>query len=378
MEKESFTNKNIAALLNKYFISIKVDREELPQIDALYQNIYKAYKKHSGGWPLNVFMTPDKKVFYISTYIPPTHRSYGEGFDTLLPKLHKIYTNKNILKKDIEAIEYPHFIKEPYSKHNNTKLSVAAFSSSMQQLYNTDYPGFGDSKQFPEASKMALMLELAELGSKNTLKKEYFTLLDTIALSGLYDQVDGGFFRYSVDLEWEIPHFEKMLYTQAELLPLYVRGYELTKKRLYKNVVEESIAMLEQRFSYKNLYFSASDADSDKEEGGYFTFTKMEVKKALQGNPHTKEIEDALGFTLAGNIHGKIHLSLSTDKRPKGFQAFQKALQKVRATRTYPFIDKKINTAWNAMMIEALYSAAYIDKKYAKKYRTIYPHKKAY
>jgi len=367
MEKESFTDKKIAAQLNKYFISIKVDREELPQIDVLYQNIYKSYKKHSGGWPLNLFMTADKKVFYISTYISPVRRSYSEGFDTLLPKLHKLYSDKSALKRAIEAISHPISTKQAHSKRSDTPLTVTAFSNSMKELYNTDYPGFGNSKQFPEASKMALMLELAELSGDVRLKKEYFTLLDTMALSGLYDQIDGGFFRYSVDLEWEIPHFEKMLYTQAELLPLYVRGYELTKKKLYKSVVEESIAMLEQRFGYKNLYFSASDADSKKEEGGYFIFTKSEVQKALQSNPHAKEIEEALGFTLAGNMRGKIHLSLSTDKRPEGFKAFQKALQRVRATREYPFIDQKINTAWNAMMIEALYDAAYIDKKYAKK-----------
>ncbi len=367
MERESFTNKKIANILNKYFISIKVDKEELPQIDTLYQNIYKSYKKHSGGWPLSVFMTEDKEVFYISTYIPPTKRSYSEGFDTLLPKLHKIYTNKSVLKKEIKSISHPSFENHINSKHSYSPLTIAKFINSMKQLYNKDYPGFGHSKQFPEASKIALMLELAELDDDITLKKEYFTLLDTMALGGLYDQIDGGFFRYSVDLDWEVPHFEKMLYTQAELLPLYIEAYILTKNKLYKNVVQESIAMIEEHFTYKNFYFSASDADSDGKEGGYFIFTKEEIQKALQGNSHSQEIEDALSFSLVGNVHGKVHLAFSTDKRPKGFSIFQKKLKQIRKKRNYPFIDKKINTAWNAMMIEAIYNASYIDKKYTKK-----------
>ncbi len=364
MEKESFTNKKIAALLNKYFICIKVDREELPQVDALYQKIYKHYKQHSAGWPLNVFLTENRKVFYISGYIPPVKRSYAEGFTTLLPYLHKLYTHKQALHRAVNSIEHPLMQKATSSKRSYNAKEYALF---LKKSYNSDYPGFGDAKQFPVASKIALMLDLAQLNNDTELYKDYFSLLDVMALHGLYDHIDGGFFRYSTDREWEIPHFEKMLYTQAELLPLYAKGYVLTQKELYRSVVQETVAMLDKKFRWKNFYFSASDADSDKKEGGYYIFSQQEVQEALEKNPHAKEIKDALGFALFGNIHGDVHLSFNTQKRPKGFHTFQRALQKVRQKRTFPFIDTKINTAWNAMMIEALYKAAIVNAKYAQK-----------
>ncbi len=363
MEKESFTNAKIAALLNKYFICIKIDREELPQIDALYQNIYKEHYGHSGGWPLNLFMTPEQKVFYITTYIPPKRESYAEGFATLLPKMHQLYNDKKRLQKEVQSIAHA---KRLLNKSALKELSTADFVHSIQKMYDDDYPGFGSSKQFPQASKTALLLDLAELTHNEKLKKDYFALLDIMALRGLYDHVNGGFFRYSVDVEWEIPHFEKMLYTQAELIPLYVRGYALSHKALYKDVVAETIAMLQKRFAWHHLYFSASDADSQNEEGGYFIFTPKEIDKALKYNVHEDDVRDALGLTTEGNFHDKVHLNFYTDARPKGFKHFQKALREIEKKRHYPFIDKKINTAWNAMLIEALYKAAYIDEKYAK------------
>jgi uncharacterized protein YyaL (SSP411 family) len=364
MEKESFRDPKIAAALNRYFICIKVDREELPQIDALYQNIYKRYYGHSGGWPLNLFMTPQKKVFYITNYIPPKRRSYAEGFDTLLPKLHHIYMNKDSLQKALQRIAH---VKKETERQSGEKITLDVLVHSIKIFYDSDYPGFGLSKQFPQASKTALMLDIAELTQDKELEQDYYTLLDTMAMRGLYDHVDGGFFRYSVDVEWEIPHFEKMLYTQAELLPLYTRAYALSHKKLYKDVVQETIAMLDNRFVWKDLYYSASDADSDGEEGGYYTFSRKEIRKALKYNVHEDDIKEALGFRLEGNMHSKIHLGFDTDERPKGFVQFQTMLREARKNKLFPFIDRKINTAWNAMMIEALYKSAYIDEKYAKK-----------
>ncbi len=365
MEKESFTNEKTAALLNKYFISIKVDKEEMPQLDIYYQNIYKKYKKHIGGWPLTVFMTPDKKIFYITTYIPPHRESYAEGFDTLLKRLHLLYEDKNALSKEIFAISNAINL-HPKSKKSKNIFSLKTVTRSMKKEYEPIYEGFGRGKKFPQAAKVNLLGNLAQLSHDAELKKDYFAMLDVMVLRGLYDHAEGGFFRYTTDAAWEIPHFEKMLYNQAELIPLYVRGYALSGKKLYRDVVVETLHMVEKRFKYNNLYFSASDADSMGEEGGYFTFTKKEIDKALQNNPHASEIKDAIAFSYEGNFHNKIHINLETQKRPKGFYAFQKALQKIRAEKTYPFIDKKINTAWNSMMIEALYKAAYINMKYAK------------
>jgi len=363
MEKESFRDIKIATLLNKYFISIKVDREELPQVDALYQKSYKQYYGHAGGWPLNIFLTPQKEVFYITNYIPPKNSSKFEGFEQLLPKLHQVYENKAVLKKSIDLIAHRKFI----TTNRISKISLESLVQSMEKEYQSDYQGFGRSSQFPESSKLALMLDLAQLSNSEALKNNYFAMLDVMALRGLYDHVNGGFFRYSVDTSWEIPHFEKMLYTQAELLPLYVNGYVLSHNQLYKEIVQETIAMLSRRFEQDSLYFSASDADSIVGEGAFFTFTRSEIKNALKNNPYAQEIEEAMEFSYEGNFHDKVHINFYTSTRPNGFITFQKQLKKVTQKRRYPFIDTKINTAWNAMMVEALYKASIIDKTYACK-----------
>ena len=364
MEKESFEDKKIANLLNRYFISIKVDREELPQIDALYQNIYKKYYGNFGGWPLNIFVTPEKKVFFITNYIPPEKRFNKEGFLSLLPTLVQIYNDKKMLNKKINLYKKT---EEKSIKHvTNTELSLKSLSSSIKQLYQKEYSGFGKSREFPEASKLSLMLDIAEFTADKELQADCFSMLDVMALHGLYDHINGGFFRYSIDTNWEIPHFEKMLYTQAELISLYARAYSLKKKELYKSIVQESISMIMQRFEKDGVFWSESDADTQGEEGAFFTFTQKEIKRALKNNPYAKQIEDALEFSLEGNFKNRVHINFYTKRRPKGFKEFQKALQKIVSKREYPFIDKKINTAWNAMMVEALYKASIIDISYAQ------------
>jgi uncharacterized protein YyaL (SSP411 family) len=156
-----------------------------------------------------------------------------------------------------------------------------------------------------------------------------------------------------------------MLYNQAELIPLYTRAYLLGGKELYRDIVVETIAMVEKRFQKQKLFLSASDADTNHEEGAFFLFTPKETKNALLNNPHKLAIEEALEFSIEGNFEGKVHLNFYTSKRPSGFDIFTEELRKIRLKKEYPFIDKKINTAWNSMMIEALYEASAIDTKYA-------------
>ena len=364
MEQESFTDKKLATLLNRYFVPIKVDREEMPQIDAYYQRVYQNYTGRIGGWPLSVFMTPDKKPFFITTYIPPKKRSYAEGMDTLLLKEHKIYQDKQALYLAIVSLAKK---EKKELKRDEKSLSLKELQKSMQRAYDTIYEGFGRGKKFPEASKIELMLDLAALLDDKELSHDAFSMLDTMALRGLYDHVDGGFFRYCVDAAWEIPHFEKMLYNQAELISLYTRAYLLSRKKLYKKIVDETIGMLEKRFEKEDLFWSASDADSEEQEGAYYLFSMREIAKALQNNSHKKEIESALDMFENGNFQGKEHLNFYTKDRPKGFGDFRKKLQQIREKRVFPFIDKKINTAWNAMVIEALFQASVIDKKYREK-----------
>ncbi|WP_434581498.1 DUF255 domain-containing protein [Sulfurimonas sp. NW15] len=365
MARESFENKKIAQLLNKYFIAVKVDREEMPQVDALYQNIFAHVHKRTGGWPLSVFMTPQREVFYITGYIPPKKEFYSEGFSDLIRKLSKLYTDKKTLRQETDRIQKAVASRVKLSDTEDKNVSLTTLKNSLKKSFDTLYTGFGTGRKFPEASKLALMMDIADITADKTLKKYSFAMLDTMALRGLYDHVGGGFFRYSVDANWEIPHFEKMLYTQAELIGLYVRAYKKSHKKLYASVVQETIVMVQKRFLHHNLYWSASSAESQGKEGAYFTFSPDEIDRALKNNPYANAIQDALGFSTEGNFNNRVHINFDTDKRPPGFASFKEILYHVRAKKKYPFIDTKINTAWNAMMIEALYKASALDKRYA-------------
>jgi len=350
MEKESFEDQEIAKLLNKDFISIKIDKEEMPHIDSYFQEMYRKIKGKNGGWPLNVFIDKDKNIYFISTYIPKENKSYAEGLQTLLPKIVK--THKYLKLRSQKQQEYK-------------LLTMQIIEQSLLEEFDICYKGFGRSKKFPHVSKLQLMFDLALLNNNKIFYKNVVDTLDMMALRGLYDHVDGGFYRYSVDAAWEIPHFEKMLYVQAELVSLYTRVYLQNKKQLYKDVIDETITMLEKRFAKNQLYWSASDADSNHIEGYYFTFTPKEIAMALQYNKYKKSLEDALEFSIDGNFEERVHLNFYTYQRPKGFKQLREELQVIRQRKIYPFIDKKINTAWNAMMIASLYKAGTIENQYA-------------
>ncbi len=368
MAKESFENEEMAKLFNAYFICIKVDREEMPHLDSYYQEMYKKVKGRIGGWPLSIFLSADKKPFYLAAYIPPTIKSYHEGLDTLLPKLYTMHTyNYSEVKIQSEKITQLMNTKTKHLESKNANISTTTLSESFEENYDSIYSGFGRRKKFPESSKLELMMDIALLDNSKEFEVISIEMLDVMALRGLYDHIGGGFFRYTVDVAWEIPHYEKMLYNQAELIPLYVRAYQQTKKELYKNIVVETIAMLDKRFLYDNSYFSASDADTNHVEGDFFLFSTQEIEKALKKNTYEKELRESLDFSVNGNFNSKVHLNFHTNDRPKGFNAFKKELLSIRKTKEFPFIDKKINTAWNSMMIKALYNASSIDKSYAKK-----------
>ena len=377
MALESFEDKTIAKLLNKDYISIKVDREELPHLDRLYQNLHILLKKRSGGWPLTAILTEDAKPFFVGTYIPPTEKYKLEGMISLLPRLALEY-KKNTKEVD-EKAELIHKKVLAFDAHDfkavALKLSITKeVFSAFQEKFDDIYYGFSYQPKFPESSKIALLLDLDALGVDGAGEMALLTLR-AMALHGIYDQVEGGFFRYSVDAAWEIPHFEKMLYTNAELIPLYLKAYTLTKDELYKNIVNETISMIENRFENESVYFSASDADSHHEEGGFFTYSYKEMMQSMQGltQKEKSELIKDLDLIEMGNFmnegdafEAKTHINFYSKKRPKNFEKIKPELQAIRKNRDYPFIDKKINTAWNAMMIEALFSSAVINKKYVK------------
>lgn len=368
MAKESFENKEIAKLINNDYIAIKVDREELPHLDKYYQNVFSLLKQRSGGWPLSAFLSEDAKVFYIATYIPPSEKYNIQGLDTLLPSLAKAYKNNKpqLLKRadDIQRRMKDFDTQEFKVVKLDLKIIDKAFSGLHKQ-YDELYYGFSIQPKFPEASKVSLLFDLDALGVKGA-KIMALEILRAMALHGLYDQVEGGFFRYSVDAAWEIPHFEKMLYTNAELIPLYLKAYHLTQDELYKKIVIETIIMIEDRFEEDGVYLSASDADSEHEEGAYFIYTYEELNESMKYLSQNEKVSlhEDLDLSEIGNFEDKTHINFYSSSRPKSFKKIRPLLKNIRAQRDYPFIDKKINTAWNAMMIEALFNATNINDKY--------------
>lgn len=357
MAHESFENEEIADIINTYFIPVKIDREELSHIDSYYQRLHRVFKGRSGGWPLNAILTEEGALFWIGTYIPPYSEETVEGMDSLMKRLGEGYRSDpekyREQSKNMAKIQ-------PYLITKETITPQKLFDS-VTSNYDPLYKGFGKAPKFPEASKIALLLDLGALGNTQA-QKIALDVLRTMALGGMYDQVEGGFFRYSTDAAWEIPHFEKMLYNQAELIPLYVHAYKLTKDPLYADIVRETIVTTQERFGHDGLFYSASDADSDHEEGGYFIYTDKELESLQLSAPLIK----ALALEEGTNFEGKYHLYLSGSERPKGFDTLQQQLQNLRKTRSYPFVDTKAITAWNAMMIEALYKARSIDSAYTQ------------
>lgn len=374
MEKESFKNSEIAKIINKNFIPILVDREESPDIDKYYQAIYQIIHKKGGGWPLNIILTEDMKPFFIRTYIPPENEYGVQGLETILPIIAKSYQKS---KKDVErkADEILALMKKVENvKYIPVKLDLNIANKFVNESYeefDKKYKGFSKKVKFPEPSKINALIDIYMITKNEKAFKMANETLIAMAKSGLYDQVDGAFFRYVTDRRWQIPHFEKMLYTNAELINVYVKMYRITKNPLFKNVVIQTLKEMSNRFGKGGLYYDASDADTNGVEGGYFLYNYEDTLDFFIKNGFKKyEAKKALayfGIEEDGNFDGVLSnpcinskIKISQNEKQKAL----KLLKEIRRKRDYPFIDKKILTSWNAMFIDAKLKACYIDKSY--------------
>ncbi len=367
MEEESFTDLEVAKLLNDDFVSIKVDREALSQLDKKYQKRFMLVHGERGGWPLSVFLSPTEEVFHLGTYIPKEEGYGSQGLLKLLTSFVELQKEPKAFQEQIQ--KHQRLQKETSLK---TKLSAKIMQNVLEEIekqYDATNGGFASHPKFPEAAKLELLLDIYTLNGDKKAFLMAETTLRKMAQGGIYDQIGGGFFRYTTDEKWEMPHFEKMLYTNAELIVVYVKLYEMTGDALYKKIVDESILQMETYFMQKELYFSATDADSNGEEGGYFIYEYVTVKEALKEKGwKTKEIENSLaylGIEEDGNVDGDLsHTHITSEKVPPRVDELKTYLKSLSAKRAFPFIDKKINTAWNAMMIKALFVASKIDESY--------------
>lgn len=372
MEEESFIDEDVAKLLNERFVSIKVDREEYPQLDKKYQKLYMSVHGKRGGWPLSVFMSPKKEVFFLGTYIPKTQGYGSQGLMILLPSFTTLQdTNTSGFQKFIDkhTITTGKVGQKKNLKQISANNIMTKFIDKASSEFDKENGGFSSRPKFPEASKIELLLDIHKLsGDKKALHMAELTL-KKMAEGGIYDQIGGGFFRYTTDYEWQIPHFEKMLYTNAELTSVYASAYTYTGDPLYKKIVVETIAQMEKNYMQAGMYLSASDADSDGEEGGYFIYEYVEVQEdLLELGMKANEVEEALaylGIEEDGNIDGDLsHTHIMSEKIPRKLEEVKAYLSSISEKRTFPFIDKKIITSWNAMMIKSLFVASRIEKRY--------------
>ena len=381
MEEESFENDEVAKILNKNYVSIKIDREEMPHIDKYYQNVHSLLNNRSGGWPLTVILTPTKKAFFANTYIPYDARNGSIGIKAVLKNINDVFINEN---KEVyqTAREIEEVLKEYDSQSIKTtnidKKIVDKYIKQIEDGFDKENNGFTLRPKFPHASKIETLLDIYVMTNNKKALNLATKTLKSMANGGIYDQIEGGFYRYSVDKMWMIPHFEKMLYTNAELLSAYSKAYAVTNDKFYKKIVDEIISFASKRFKINNLFYSASDADSlfdgKKEEGAYFVFVYDEVEAYLKEKAYKEEdIKTILAYfniVLEGNFEYHYNNPYLTHKSlnniPDNLEMVKKDLKELREKKEYPFIDYKILTSWNSMYISSLFDAGKIDSKYTK------------
>ncbi|WP_051505384.1 thioredoxin domain-containing protein [Sulfurospirillum arcachonense] len=370
MEEESFENEEIAKILNKYFISIKVDREEMPHIDKYYQDVHNLLNKRGGGWPLTIVMTPFAKAFFAATYIPNQPKYGRSGIKELLLQIEGVY-QRDTQKVIQSSLEIERILKEHKDSSNKEKVVlnstiVSQFISDVESSFDNKHFGIGIEPKFPHASTVETLLDIYSVYNDEKALDMATSMLKAMANGGINDQIEGGFYRYSVDAAWMIPHFEKMLYTNAELLSAYAKAYKITQDEFYKNQVDAIVNFVRVRFEKDLLHYSASDADSlvgeTKEEGAYFVFDYKQTKEYLQqkGYKNTQEILEYFNISKQGNFeHQQNNPYLNGKNEPENLSQIKKDLKKLRTQKEYPFIDYKILTAWNALYITSLFEAGY-------------------
>lgn len=372
MERKVFSNPEIAAVMNKNFINIKIDREERPELDEIYMTATQLLVQR-GGWPNSVFLTPDLKPFYAGTYFPPTDMPGRPGFPTILDAVHEAWVTRAT-----EVIESANQISntiEMATSRGFTALNARALDRSLttsaldylRTAYSHAYGGFGTAPRFPSPANLEFLLSAyqRESGGQTAPTKDESLLkmithtLDMMAYGGIYDQIGGGFHRYAVDAKWLIPHFEKMLYDNAQLAKVYLQAYQLTQEPRYRRVAEETFSYIFREMTApEGGFYSALDAETDAEEGKYYVWTADEIQKIL-GNPKdTSRFNEIYGVDKGPNFEGKNVLYVPEGSEVEGsvkdLATAREKLLTARTEREYPLLDTKIIVNWNGLMIDAL------------------------
>jgi len=367
MAHESFENSDIAKIMNENFINIKVDREERPDIDDIYQKVCQIVTGQ-GGWPLSVFLTPDQKPFYVGTYFPILD-SYGRpGFGSLLRQLAQSWKEnpQDIIKTAENFLSNLQKTESVNPLENLDKSILDEAAINLMQLGDPIHGGFGNAPKFPNSANLSFMLRYSKLSGISKFQEFALKTLRKMAQGGIFDQLRGGFHRYSTDSRWLVPHFEKMLYDNALIPVVYAEAYQITKDPFYLEVVTKTLNyVLEEMTSSEGGFYSAQDADSEGEEGKYYVWNKSEIQQILGSDADVFCL--FYDVTDGGNFEGKTilcnNISLSSvafkfgkteDQVKNILDSSIKKLLDVRSRRITPGLDDKILTSWNALMISAL------------------------
>ena len=368
MERESFEDERTAAALNQDFVSIKVDREERPDVDSIYMQAVQMMTGH-GGWPMSMFLTPDGKPFFAGTYFPPDERHGMPSFRRVLEHVVDVYR-----KRRSEVEEASNEVQQALSSRLRVKgegpidrHGLDAAAARIASTYDRVHGGFGGAPKFPPSMTLELLMQVAHRNDDAGLREIVVTTLTKMARGGMYDQVGGGFHRYSVDARWLVPHFEKMLYDNALLARLYTRAWQWTKDPFFARIANEILGWVEREMtSPEGAFYSTLDADSEGEEGKFYVWTRAEVMEIL-GDEEGRTFCEIFDVTEHGNWEGHNILNVPRELPPEHADLIARAkckLYGVRSKRVWPGRDEKILSGWNGWMLAAFAEASLAFNRY--------------
>ena len=376
MAHESFEDVETAEIMNAHFINIKVDREERPDIDKIYQTAQQMLTQRTGGWPLTMFLTPKDHIpFFGGTYFPMESKYGLPGFKGLLTRIADFYRQErdSISQQNDSFLMSLQSMNQQITLDDAVELNPKPLETATQQLhqnFDLEFGGFGSAPKFPHPSNLEHLLRqhLKTDCVQNQAINMVDLTLSKMALGGLYDQLGGGFYRYSVDREWMIPHFEKMLYDNGLLLTLYSQTWQVTDEPLFERIALGTADwVIEEMQSPEGGYYSSLDADSEGIEGKFYAWDKNEVQTLLSAEEYNA-FEKHYGLDQGPNFEGEWHLRVMQETSDKETvelleQAKAKLLQQ-RSTRIRPGCDDKILTSWNALMIKGMATTAFTFNNY--------------
>ena len=373
MEKESFENPEIAQLMNETFVNIKVDREELPEVDSIYMDFAQALMSSAGGWPLNLVLTTDLKPFFAMTYLPPKNHRGLIGMPHFIEHVRGLWNSDerhHLIEQADKVVELFEQMTPPPATELAEKETVEVAVELLYELIDPVYGGLKGEPKFPMGYQSTFLLEYGALSGDSRALFCAQLSLDKMHQGGIYDHLGGGFARYAVDEQWEVPHFEKMLYDNALLARAYLDAWKYTKKEEYATVCKETVDYLLTTLAHpEGGFYSAEDADSEGHEGRYYTWTLGEIQSLLS-KEDAEIFCQAFAIAPEGNFEGRtiLHAPVSLEETAKKFSLSSLELQKrlegikrqlleKRNSRVRPLIDDKILTSWNGLCIDVFVRA---------------------